>query len=110
MAKSAAVIKNTTPFQDSANGADGGRMGYATAKQVSMDCRGTVFTQVARFFKLAADHQHEVLNRLIGTSNEMSHVWAIIPVNLLERVISCMMNPMMNRTYANPKLLGYLMH
>jgi hypothetical protein len=110
MAQAAATIESAPPLEDPAHGANGGRMRYATTEQLSMDRRSAVLAQDTVFFKLAANREHKVFHGPIGTSNEVGHRRAVVPVHLTERLISSPLNPVMNGTHANSKVLGYLAH
>jgi hypothetical protein len=107
---SVAAIKSATPFQDSANGANRGRVRCASTQQVTIDCRGAIFAQSTRFLKLAADCQHKILHGSIGALNCMWHRWTIAPVNLIERLTASAPNPVMYCTDSDSKVVPYFTH
>ncbi len=96
MTNPASAIKNSPALQDPPNSASGGRVRHATTKQLSMNCRSAIFTQVAHLFKLAANHQHKVLGSPIGMLNSMRYRRPVIPHHLIERLIPGSPYPIMN--------------
>src|SRR6266508_3895536 len=98
MTNTATAIQSAAPFQDAANGAQGGNADNATVEQFSADRQSTILAQSTRFFKFAANCQHPFLHSRTRALNCVRDRRPIGPVHLIEGFISSPFNPPFNRS------------
>src|SRR6266498_2086193 len=98
MTNTATAIQSAAPFQDAANGAQGGNADNATVEQFSADHQSTILAQSTRFFKFAANCQHSFLHSRTRALNCVRDRRPIGPVHLIEGFISSPFNPPFNRS------------
>ena len=110
MTNTASRVESPTSLQDSSDGSNRRDSTVTLSDELLADGPSSEFTQDAVFFQFLSKPQHSLLSRRVRAPGSVRRARSVTPVDAVQPMTACPLNPQLNRAETHSDLSGNRPH